>query len=74
MHAGGDYGGNRTAHRVRSNRGRFVSAYGMHVISGPPGSPYWRLRLDRDWHPVGPLNEWHRLRAGVSAPSTRETY
>ena len=53
--------------------GRFVSAYGMHVIAGPP-SPYRRLVLDRDWHPVGPLNEWYRLRAGVGAPSTRDTY
>jgi site-specific recombinase XerD len=46
----------------------------MHVISGPPASPYRRLVLDRDWHPVGPLNEWYRLRAGVGAPSTRDTY
>jgi hypothetical protein len=58
----------------RGAGGRFVSAYGMHVISGPPGSPYRRLVLDRDWHPVGPLNEWYRLRAGVGAPSTRDTY
>jgi site-specific recombinase XerD len=46
----------------------------MHVISGPPASPYRRLVLDRDWRPVGPLNEWYRLRAGVGAPSTRDTY
>jgi site-specific recombinase XerD len=46
----------------------------MHVISGPPGSPYRRLVLDRDWRPVGPLNEWYRLRAGIGAPSTRDTY
>jgi hypothetical protein len=46
----------------------------MHVISGPPGSPYQRLVLDRDWRPVGPLNEWYRLRAGLGAPSTRDTY
>jgi hypothetical protein len=46
----------------------------MHCIAGPPGSPYRRLVFDRDWHPVGPLNEWYRLRAGVGAPSTRDTY
>ena len=46
----------------------------MHVISGPPGSPYRRLVLDRDWRPVGPLNEWYRLRAGAGALSTRDTY
>jgi len=46
----------------------------MHVISGPPGSPYRRLVLDRDWRPVGALNEWYRLRANVGAPSTRDTY
>src|SRR6266568_7242087 len=63
-------------HVVRSRResGRFVSAYGMHVIAGPPGSPYRRLVLDRDWRPVGALNEWYRLRANVGAPSTRDTY
>ncbi len=54
--------------------GRFVSAYGMHMISGPAGSPYRRLVLDRDWRPVGALNESYRLRAGVGAPSTRDTY
>src|SRR3981081_2786196 len=58
----------------RRETGRFVSAYGMHVISGPPGSPYRRLVLDRDWRPVGALNEWYRLRANVGAPSTRNTY
>ena len=58
----------------RRETGRFVSAYGMHVISGPPGSPYRRLVLDRDWRPVGALNEWYRLRANVGAPSTRDTY
>src|SRR6266699_3704361 len=58
----------------RGEHGRFVSAYGMHVISGPPGSPYRRLVLDRDWRPVGPLNEWYRLRANVGSPSTRDTY
>src|SRR5258708_15739294 len=58
----------------RRESGRFVSAYGMHVISGPPGSPHRRLVLDRDWRPVGALNEWYRLRAGVGAPSTRHTY
>src|SRR5258708_39498014 len=58
----------------RRESGRFVSAYGMHVISGPPGSPHRRLVLDRDWRPVGALNEWYRLRANVGAPSTRDTY
>src|SRR5579859_4941465 len=58
----------------RREAGRFVSAYGMHVIAGPAASPYRRLVLDRDWRPVGPLNEWYRLRAGVGAPSTRDTY
>src|SRR5712692_7626594 len=38
--------------RGRRESGRFASAYGMHVISGPPGSPYRRLVLDRDWRPV----------------------
>ncbi len=60
--------------RGRRESGRFVSAYGMHVISGPPGSPYRRLVLDRDWRPVGALNEWYRLRSNVGAPSTRDTY
>jgi len=46
----------------------------MHMISGPAGSPYRRLVLDRDWRPVGALNESYRLRAGVGAPSTRDTY
>jgi hypothetical protein len=46
----------------------------MHAIPGPPGSPYRRLVLDRDWRPVGALNEWYRLRANVGAPSTRDTY
>jgi hypothetical protein len=46
----------------------------MHVISGPPGSSYPRLVLDRDWRLVGALNEWYRLRANVGAPSTRDTY
>jgi len=59
--------------RQRRAGGRFVSGYGMHCIAGPPGSPYRRLVLDRDWRPVGPLNEWYRLRAGVGAPSTRDT-
>ena len=70
---GWDTGGNVVA-RTRRQSGRFVSAYGMHIISGPPGSPYPRLVLDRDWQPVGALNEWYRLRANVAAPSTRDTY
>src|ERR1700737_2126046 len=71
------YGGDSSSHDVvygRREGGRFASAYGMHVIPGPPGSPYRRLVLDRDWRPVGAVNEWYRLRANVGAPSTRDTY
>jgi hypothetical protein len=60
--------------RYRRQHGRFASAYGMRVISGPPSSPYRRLVFDHDWRPVGPLNEWYRLRTAVGSPSTRETY
>src|SRR5205814_1517799 len=72
--AASDDGSRDAVAEQRRAAGRFVSAYGMHVISGPAASAYRRLVLDRDWRPVGPLNEWYRLRAGVGAPSTRETY
>lgn len=40
----GDDGHAGAARKHRREHGRFVSAYGMHIVSGPPGQP-----VSGDW-------------------------